>query len=57
MMVDRYFYCPFEPRPLDQDDLDDLIRDLGLSKKAPQLLASRLKERTLVTANTSISCN
>lgn len=52
---DSDFYCPFEPRPLNQNDLDDLIRDLGLSKKASELLASRLKERNLVTPNTNIS--
>lgn len=54
---DSDFYCLLEPepRPLNQDDLDDLIRDLSLSKKASELLASRLKERNLVTPDTKVS--
>ncbi|GBP39574.1 hypothetical protein EVAR_26656_1 [Eumeta japonica] len=38
-----------------QTDLNDLIRDLGLSKSASEILASRLKERNLVTKETRIS--
>ena len=43
------------PKPFNQDDLSDLIRDLGLSKTASEILASRLKERNLVTKETKIS--
>jgi hypothetical protein len=52
---DSDFHCPFERRALNQNDLDDLIRDLGLSKQASKFLASRLKERNLVTPDTNIS--
>lgn len=31
------------PRLLSQADLEDLVRDLGLSKKQSELLGSRLK--------------
>ena len=35
---------PSEPHFPNQDELDDLVRDLGLSKAGSELLASRLKE-------------
>ena len=37
----------FEPKAYNQNDLNDLIRDLGLPKHSAELLASRLKERKL----------
>ncbi|GBP69798.1 hypothetical protein EVAR_51961_1 [Eumeta japonica] len=43
------------PELFNQTDLNDLIRDLGLSKSASEILASRLKERNLVTKETRIS--
>lgn len=44
-----------EPQPFNQEDLSALVRDLGLSKKASEILASRLKQRNLVTPETRIS--
>lgn len=44
-----------EPQLFSQDDLDDLIRDLNLSKKSAQLLGSRLKERNLLAIGTTFS--
>lgn len=52
---DSDFVCSGDPRPLNQNDLNDLIRDLGLSKTASEILASRLKERNLLTNETKIS--
>ena len=37
-----------EPQLFDQAELNDLIRDLGLSKESSQLLGSRLKEKHLL---------
>jgi len=37
----------FEPKASNQNDLNDLIHDLGLPKHSAELLASRLKERNL----------
>ena len=36
------------PHILDQSDLNDLVRDLGLTKKKSKLLASRLKQWNLL---------
>lgn len=44
-----------EPQPFNQEDLSALVRDLGLSKKASEILASRLKQRNLLTPETRIS--
>lgn len=53
---DSDFDCDLgTPKPFNQDDLNDLIRDLGLSKTGSEILASRLKERNLVTKETKIS--
>ncbi|RLU16501.1 hypothetical protein DMN91_010569 [Ooceraea biroi] len=38
-----------------QDDLDDLVRDLGLPKDSSEVLASRLKERNMLLPGTKIS--
>ncbi len=43
------------PRPWNQDQLNDVIRDLGLSKKSSELLASRMKETGLITKETKVS--
>ncbi|KYN09497.1 hypothetical protein ALC57_18384 [Trachymyrmex cornetzi] len=43
------------PKPLNQKELNDLVRDCNLSKQMSELLASRLKERNLVTAETKIT--
>lgn len=53
---DSDFECDLKaPKLFNQDDLNDLIRDLGLSKAASEILASRLKQRNLVTKETKIS--
>ena len=41
------------PRPLIQSQLNDLIRDLGLSKENAQLLGSRLSESNLLFKETT----
>ena len=41
-------FLSFAPHLLDQSDLNDLIRDLGLTKKKSELLASRLKQWNLL---------
>lgn len=43
------------PKLLNQNDLNDLIRDLSLSKECSELLASRLKERNLLSQGTKIT--
>ena len=37
-----------EPKLFNQSDLNDLVRELNLSKDGAQLLASRLKERHML---------
>ncbi|XP_071054071.1 uncharacterized protein [Onthophagus taurus] len=44
-----------DPELFDQDSLDDLIRDLILSKDSAELLASRLKERHMLLPGTKIT--
>lgn len=44
-----------EPHLLKQSDLNDLVRDLGLSKSEAQLLGSRLKEWNLLDKSTRVS--
>lgn len=43
------------PRQFSQADVNDLVRDLNLSKKASELLASRLRERYLLHDDVRIS--
>ena len=42
-------------KPLPQAELNDLVRDLGLSKKAAEFLASRLQGRNLVDHSVKVS--
>lgn len=44
-----------EPQTFTQDELNDLVRDLSLSKEKAELLASRLKEKNLLGKNVLIS--
>lgn len=44
-----------KPHLLTQSDLNDLVRDLGLSKSKAQLLGSRLQQWNLLKENTSVS--
>ncbi|KAJ8713010.1 hypothetical protein PYW08_008314 [Mythimna loreyi] len=41
-----------EPKPFTQKELNDLIRDLELSKESAEVLASRLKEKNLLATGT-----
>ncbi len=52
------YECPSDdtnPILFNQNDLDDLIRDLNLPKDSSELLASRLKERNLLLPGTKIT--
>ena len=44
-----------DPKKFTQGDLNDLVRDLSLSKEKAELLASRLNERNLLENNVHIS--
>ncbi|KAJ8704316.1 hypothetical protein PYW08_013040 [Mythimna loreyi] len=46
-----------EPKPFTQKELNDLIRDLELSKESAEVLASRLKEKNLLTTGTKEAVN
>ena len=43
------------PQQFNQPELNDLVRDFGLSKAAAELLASRLKEKNLLDPSTKVS--
>ncbi|EFN77001.1 hypothetical protein EAI_07091, partial [Harpegnathos saltator] len=43
------------PKSFNQSALNDLVRDLGLSKESVELLGSRLKERHLLESETTFS--
>ncbi|GBP18274.1 hypothetical protein EVAR_9117_1 [Eumeta japonica] len=45
------------PELFNQTDLNDLIRDLGLSKSASEILASKLKEFLTTVQGNTISSN
>ena len=42
-------------RGFDQHELNDLARDLGLSKKASEILASRLNEKNVLEEGVKVS--
>lgn len=44
-----------EPQTFNQEELSDLIRELGLPKDGAELLASRLKEKNLLSKGTKVS--
>ncbi|GFV38225.1 uncharacterized protein TNCV_4792111 [Trichonephila clavipes] len=44
-----------EPQSFNQKELSDLVRDLDLPKEASEILASRLKEKNLLTPETNIT--
>jgi hypothetical protein len=46
---------PPSPTLFSQNDLSDMIRELNLSKKSSELLASRLKERHMLSQDTKIT--
>ena len=52
---DFVFEGSLEPKTFTQDELNDLVRDLALSKEKSELLASRLKEKNLLGKNVLIS--
>jgi hypothetical protein len=43
------------PKLMSQADLDDLVRDLNLSKESAELLGSRLKERNFLASGTTFA--
>jgi hypothetical protein len=43
------------PQPFTQIELNDLVRDLGLTKDCAEILGSRLKAKNLLSADTSFS--
>ncbi|GBN21312.1 hypothetical protein AVEN_108174-1 [Araneus ventricosus] len=43
------------PQPFSQSEINDLVRDLGLSKDGVKFLGSRLKNKNLLTPGTSLS--
>ena len=43
------------PQKFSQPELNDLVRDLGLSKNAAEVLASRLQEKALLNQTTKVS--
>jgi hypothetical protein len=45
---DSDFQTTSHSKCFDQNELNDLIRDLNLSKKSSELLASRLKEKNVL---------
>ena len=44
-----------KPKPFTQDQLNDLVRDLSLSKKASEVLASRLRDHNILESATKIT--
>ncbi len=44
-----------QPKTFTQDELNDLVKDLALSKEKAELLASRLKQKYLFDKNVLIS--
>lgn len=49
---DPDYVCEAEPHLLSQTELNDLVRDLGLTKEKSELLASRLKQWHLLEEDT-----
>ena len=43
------------PQPFNQEELNDLVREMNLSKKSAEVLASRLKEKNLLLSDTRIT--
>ena len=50
-----YHECSSEPNRFNQDDLNDVIRDLNLPKESAELLASCLKEKHFQQAKTNVT--
>lgn len=52
---DDFEYCESSnPKPFSQNELNDLIRDLDLSKERAELLASRLKEKNCLSSDVRV---
>eukprot|EP00096_Caligus_rogercresseyi_P012134 TRINITY_DN499_c0_g5_i3.p1 TRINITY_DN499_c0_g5~~TRINITY_DN499_c0_g5_i3.p1 ORF type:complete len:229 (+),score=-11.64 TRINITY_DN499_c0_g5_i3:313-999(+) len=50
-----YIQSPQNAQKMTQMELNDLVRDLGLSKSGAELLASRLQEHSLLDSTTKVS--
>ena len=46
---------PLTPQQFSQPELNELVRDLGLSKNAAEVLASRLQENNELSHTTKVS--
>ena len=44
-----------KPKPFSQGQLNDLVRDLGLTKESSEILASRLDEHGILDSETKIT--
>lgn len=51
----RYKGTHLKPKLLSRDQLNNLVRNLGLSKEKSELLASRLRENNLLEHNVEVS--
>ena len=51
----EHFACSSTPVLFDQQNLNDLIKNLNLSKESSEVLASRLKDRNLLQHGTKIT--
>ena len=49
------FHVHDSPQPFSQADLNDLVRDLNMPKESAELLASRLKEKNLLSGSTRVT--
>jgi len=52
---DEYIGSDTGAKLMNQEELDDLVRDLRLSKQSAEVLASRLKERNFLVEGTKVS--
>ena len=46
---------PLTPQQFSQPELNEFVRDLGLSKNAAEMLASRLQEKNKLSHTTKVS--
>lgn len=51
----KVFFDNDSPHPFPQKELNDLVRDLSLSKSSAELLASRLTEKTHLSDSARIT--
>jgi len=54
-MADATSLLSAKPKPFSQGQLNDLVHDLGLSKKSSEILVSRLGEHGILGSGTNIT--